>query len=310
MLNSPPIGAPCFDFGSDLLPKPLTNGQCPFFLVTACWLGSTKSFANALQAEIFGAAAAAAGLLEGAIRLFQRVRKACERPKRLAQLLEQHATTVESINAIVLAIMDDDALQLETMATELESVRSIAARLVKCLEELDPGSKGQARQVVHHLLRGTREEEALGDIMAELERAKTSLVLHVQLASIGLTRMVRDLALADAETVTRIDRALAAQPPRRASTFDSMTTLDEGDGHTTGGADPGSMDNVAIGNTAAGGAVQLLGPVGVNLWGNSRSWVARNHASGQAIQIASSTDLETLKYLVDTRRRKEVRSGV
>ncbi|KAH6686428.1 hypothetical protein F5X68DRAFT_15877 [Plectosphaerella plurivora] len=264
-----------------------------------------------MMADIFGAAAAAAGLLEVAIRLFQRVRKACERSKKLAELLQQHTNSVESINAIVLAIMDDDALQSGALDVDLESVHSIAARLVRCLKELEPGSKGRTRQVVHHLLRGTREEEELRDIMAELERAKMSLVLHVQLAGMGLTKMVRDLAIADAETVARIDRnlSLAAQPgSKRSFTFDSMTTLNDDDGDEITG--PREMDVVAIGNTADDNAVQLLGPVGVNLWENSRIWTERNHASGQAIQIASSTDLETLKYLLDTRRRQEAHPGL
>jgi hypothetical protein len=227
------------------------------------------------------------------------VRKAYERQKELAETLNRHTASVEGVNNIVQAIMEEDALHTEWMASELATVQAIATRLVKCLEGNFPTGKGQARQIAHHLLRGTQQEETLRGIMGELERAKSSLTLHIQLASLGLTKMVRDLALAGNKGDTGDGQSklgMIAEPGSQSWSFDSTATL------VDGGA---AADNVAIGNTARDSAVQLLGPVGVNLWENTRTRAEQNHASGQAVQIASSTDLETLKYLLSLRKGQQ-----
>lgn len=104
--------------------------------------------------------------------------------------------------------MDEDALQTESVAFELKKIQATGAKLVKCLKELDPGGKGRARQLGRHMLRGSQDEETLADILAELERAKTSLILRVQLAGVGLTRRVHDDVLAEAEVLQRMDQLL------------------------------------------------------------------------------------------------------
>lgn len=227
------------------------------------------------------------------------MRKAYERQNDLAENLNRHAASVEGINNIVQAIMDEDMLHTQWIVLELVTVRSIATRLVKCLEDINPAGKGQARQIAHHLLRGTQQEETLCDIMGELERAKSSLTLHIQLANLGVTKMVRDLALAG-DGQSKLGTPPEPGNLNQSWSFDSSTsTLMDSDGGAA------AADNVAIGNTAKDSAVQLLGPVGVNLWENTRTRTEQNHASGQAVQIASSTDLETLKYLLSLRKGQQ-----
>lgn len=65
------------------------------------------------------------------------------------------------------------------------------------------------RQLAHQLVHGTKDEETLADIMIDLDRAKANLSLRVQLANVGLTRMVHDTVLANIEVINRIDRLLA-----------------------------------------------------------------------------------------------------
>ncbi|KAM0285980.1 hypothetical protein ACHAQH_001169 [Verticillium albo-atrum] len=282
------------------------------------------------MADIFGATAAVAGLLEGALRLIKRVRKAYERQKELSEILDKHMADIESIGNIVDAILDEDALQTAVVTSELTKIRVIAGRLVKCLKELDPGSKGRTRQVAHHLLHGTKEEETLADVMRELERAKTSLILHVQLANVGLTRMVRDRVFADTEIVHRIDQLLVQMlgqdhglrlaglvesqetPPQYDQTLVCLRKADvaslgedtvrgEVRNRTCLGDD--SVNRIIVGNTAQDLAIQLLGPVGKDLWENARVRIENNKASGQAVQIANSTDFDTFRYLLDHQAR-------
>jgi hypothetical protein len=161
------------------------------------------------QADVLGVASSVAQLLEGAIRVLKRVRKAYERHQNLAEVLDKHALEIENINAIVRAIVDEDALQTAVVTSELEKLHAIGAKLVNCLEELDPRNKGKVRQLAHQLVHGTKEEETLAYIMRSLDRAKADLILRVQLANVGLTRMVHDTVLANVEVISRIDRLLA-----------------------------------------------------------------------------------------------------
>ena len=61
----------------------------------------------------------------------------------------------------------------------------------------------------------------------------------------------------------------------------------------------GTMDHIIVGNTARDSAVQLLGPVGKDLWEDVRVSIQNNTASGHAAQIIYPTDFATFKYLLD-----------
>jgi hypothetical protein len=137
------------------------------------------------------------------------VRKAHERQQNLTAALDKHTLEIESINAIVHAIFDEDALQTAAVASELTKVHAVGAKLLKCLNKLDPRNKGMVRQLAHQFVHGTKEEETLTDIMTDLDRAKSNLSLQVHLANVGLTRLVRDTVLANVEVINRIDHLLS-----------------------------------------------------------------------------------------------------
>jgi hypothetical protein len=161
------------------------------------------------QAEVLGVASSVAQLLEGAIRLLKRVRKAHERRHDLTSVLDKHALEIETINVLVRTVDDEDALQTAVVNSELTKLHAVGAKLVRRLRELDPGNKGRVRQLAHQLVHGTKDEETLADIMKDLDRAKANLSLRVQLANVGLTRMVHNTVLANVEVINRIDRLLA-----------------------------------------------------------------------------------------------------
>ena len=161
------------------------------------------------QAEVLGVASSVAQLLEAAIRLVKRVRNAYERHHNLTAALDKHALEIETINLLVRTIDDEDALQTAVVNSELTRLHTVGVKLVRCLRELDPGNKGMVRQLAHQLVHGTKDEETLADIMKDLDRAKANLSLRVQLANVGLTRMVHDTVLANVEVINRIDRLLA-----------------------------------------------------------------------------------------------------
>lgn len=137
------------------------------------------------------------------------MRKAYDRHQNQSEVLDQASLELESINAIVQAIVDEDALQTPAVAAELNKICALGNKLVKCLKEIDPGKKGAARRIVHQFIHGSKEEEALADIMTDLDRAKATLSFRTQLANVGLTRMVHDTVVANVDVIDRIDRRLA-----------------------------------------------------------------------------------------------------
>jgi hypothetical protein len=64
-----------------------------------------------------------------------------------------------------------------------------------------------------------------------------------------------------------------------------------------------TIDRIIVGNTARDSAVQLLGPVGKDLWEDVRVRIENNTASGHAAQFAYPTDFVTFKYLLDHQER-------
>lgn len=162
-----------------------------------------------VQAEVFGAAAAVAQLLEVSFRIIKRLKKAYDRQHNFVEVLGHHALEIESLRAIVCTIQDEEALQTAVVGLELDKVGAVGKRLVQCLRDIDPGTRNKVRQIGHQLLHGTKEEETLSDILVDLDRAKFNLSLRVQLATVGLTRMVHDTVDANVEVVNRIDRLLS-----------------------------------------------------------------------------------------------------
>jgi len=67
--------------------------------------------------------------------------------------------------------------------------------------------------------------------------------------------------------------------------------------------DYGTIDRIIVGNTARRFAVQLLGPVGKDLWEDVRVRIENNIASGYAAQFAYPTDFASFKYLLDHQER-------
>jgi hypothetical protein len=274
------------------------------------------------MAEVLGVASSVAQLLEGAIRLLKRVRKAYERHQNLTAVLDKHALEIETINTLVFTIKNENALQTAVVIAELDKLYAVGVKLVRCLEELDSGKKGIVRQLAHQLVHGTKDEETLADIMRDLDRAKADLSLRVQLANVGLTRIVHDTVLANFEVINRMDRLLAGvfrknHGLKLAGLLKDMDIQDDnlvplskadiaflgrditGETGSDGALRDGTMDRIIVGNTARDSAVQLLGPVGKDLWEDVRVSIENNTASGHATQIVYPTDFVTFKYLLD-----------
>jgi hypothetical protein len=63
------------------------------------------------------------------------------------------------------------------------------------------------------------------------------------------------------------------------------------------------VERIIIGNTAKDSAVQLLGPVGEDLWINISVRTENNTACDQAVQVAYHVQPDIFKYLLDRQDR-------
>jgi flagellar hook-basal body complex protein FliE len=158
--------------------------------------------------EVVGAVSAASGLLEAAISVIKRVRKAYERQRELASVLDSYNDELVTIKGVLQIVRDEESLRTAAVASQLDGIESLARKLNMCLQALDPGAKGFVRQFTHQLAHGSKEEKALADIMDALGHAKSDLSLHVQVANVGLIRTVGDKLVANAEVIGRVDLVL------------------------------------------------------------------------------------------------------
>jgi len=117
--------------------------------------------------------------LEVAIGIVGRIRKAHEQQKDLARVLSSHYDELMNTNIIIQIIKDEEVLRTAAVASELVKIEAVAARLVNCLEMVDPGTKSSMRQLAHQLVHRSKDEKALADVMDELSHIKFNLSLRI-----------------------------------------------------------------------------------------------------------------------------------
>ena len=167
-----------------------------------------------LQAEavtVFSSVPALTQLLEQAFRILGRLRKAHQRQKQLAEVLNQHDCELSSVKTIIGIIDDEKEVQTANVASELLRLKKVQSKLVSVLNDLDPRPKGAVKQYTHQLLHGSADEEKLRKTMDELCRVKTSLLLHIQVANVGVMRNMEKQLVANTEVIQQIDEFLTEQ---------------------------------------------------------------------------------------------------
>ncbi|KAI9657107.1 MAG: hypothetical protein M1821_003273 [Bathelium mastoideum] len=160
------------------------------------------------MAEVLGVVSAVNQLLETAIRLINRLRKAYERQKDLAGVLDSHLQELSSIRTITKIIEDETALQTANVSATLERLKSTENTMIAWLRSVDPGKKGSIQQFSHQLVHGSKDLRNLADIMNDLLRVKADLCMNIHVAHVGVTRTVGNIVVANSEVIHRIDQRL------------------------------------------------------------------------------------------------------
>jgi hypothetical protein len=136
-----------------------------------------------------GVLSATAQLLDQAIRVLGRIRKARQRQKALFDV--QHESELSRVKAMIGIIQDEESLRTASVCSEVVRLRDVQDKLVKLLEQLDPRHKTSVQQFSHQLKNGSSDESKMYAIMNELGQVKSMLLLRIQVANVGVMRDVQ-----------------------------------------------------------------------------------------------------------------------
>lgn len=275
------------------------------------------------------------GLIETAVALLGRIRKAYSRQKELTALLANHISGLERINATIRLVRDEDTLQTATVTAELLDMENLAKQLVALLDNLSRDRSGPA-QLLHQLVHGSNDEQKLDIIMKHLGRAQDHLALRVQVAHVGLTKSLGDKMLMQAEAVARVDDLVRqvfddggglqmVRLKRTPNSQDDMhawrTRLPDkqtGQSHNaishpthedltalpTERADFKVVEGtrLVLGNMTEGQAIQINSPIGrENLVEVNHLAIKNNRSTGTSTMINHAISMDAFKALLDRR---------
>jgi hypothetical protein len=155
-----------------------------------------------------GVLSATAQLLDQAIRVFGRIRRARQRQKALLDVFAQHESELSSVKAMIGIIQDEESLRTASVCSEVVRLKGVQDKLVKLLEQLDPRSQTSVQQFSHQLMKGSADESKINAIMNELGQVKSMLLLRIQVANVGVMRDVQQGLVANTEVIARVDSFL------------------------------------------------------------------------------------------------------
>ncbi|KAH8892381.1 hypothetical protein GQ53DRAFT_764190 [Thozetella sp. PMI_491] len=275
--------------------------------------------------DIFAVAAEASSILLTAIQLLQR---AAKRRAELASKLEIYGAEVGETKTIIDLVRDEDALHTSGAIAAIRHVEALSQELKGHLVSMGAPRSGP-RQFVHQIKSGSDDEEQLASIMVRLGRAKQDLILHVQVANVGLTKTVNNAIVVEMAMVNKIHvllqdllgegkglkiadflrakgNALEADRPLPLSDTE-CEELQREELHAVypeladATLDAGGK-RIIVQNLTRDQALQINGPVGVDMWKDMAFVkIEGNAAAGTAIQTNYPITIDVFKELLAAR---------
>ena len=154
-----------------------------------------------------GTAAAAAGLLEQAIQLFERIREAHERQKGLPELVGKYSAEVAQTKSIVELVQNEKDLKTPSVGGAINRLDSVGKTLLDHLIKIS-ATKGPVQDFVHQLVSGKKGEDKLESIMKDLLNAKMNLSIQIQVANVGLIQDVGQAVQVNIKAVKEMNKML------------------------------------------------------------------------------------------------------
>ncbi|KUI55297.1 hypothetical protein VP1G_02713 [Cytospora mali] len=157
--------------------------------------------------DIFSLAVNVLTIVETVIKLLAALQKAQERQNDLAGLLDAHSRELQNTKQIVNIVMNEEALHIDTIVSDLTEIDDYGTKLKNCLVKLQK-ERTPLQQYTHQLLKGSKNMAKLSGIMNGLNLAKGNLILKIQVAHVGMTRAYGNAVLVNCEIVERVNALL------------------------------------------------------------------------------------------------------
>lgn len=123
-------------------------------------------------------------------------------------MLNHHHEELRRTESVIRVVHSEGRLETAAVTSELEKMKNLSQELLTLLERLDSGKKSLPRQIAHQLTSGSQDEGHLARIVERMNTAKTNIILHVQIAGVGLTRDGQSIIAANAAKISQLGRTV------------------------------------------------------------------------------------------------------
>lgn len=123
-------------------------------------------------------------------------------------MLKQHHEELQRTESVIRVVHSEGFLETEAVTSELNKLKNLSQELLTLLERLDSGKKSIPRQIAYQLANGSQDEEHLAKIVERMNTVKTNIILHVQVAGVGLTRDGQSIIAANAAKISQLGRTV------------------------------------------------------------------------------------------------------
>jgi hypothetical protein len=147
-------------------------------------------------------------LLETSIGIISRLRVAYSRQKAQQSVIERYNDELQGIESVIQVVRREECLQTAAVISELRRIKDLSQELLAFLKRLDPGDKSVPRQIFHQLSSGSKDESDLDNIVQRIGTAKTDLILHIQVAGVGLSRDSQSNIVANTAEISKLDQTI------------------------------------------------------------------------------------------------------
>ncbi|CAG8077951.1 unnamed protein product [Penicillium olsonii] len=227
-------------------------------------------------------------LLETSIGIISRLRVAYSRQRAQQSVIERHNEELQGIESVIQVVRREECLQTAAVVSELVKIKDLSQELLTLLKRLDPGDKSLPRQIAHQLSSGSKDEADLDSILKRINTAKTNLLIHIQVAGVGLSRDGQNNIVANTAEISKLDRTIKTLLGdewglKIASLIQHKPLQDSNELDRIGISTPkGPTTRIIIGNLTRSQALQINGPVGEDEWKSISHLEIRDNQAGLA----------------------------
>ncbi|CAG8279863.1 unnamed protein product [Penicillium olsonii] len=227
-------------------------------------------------------------LLETSIGIVSRLRVAYSRQRAQKSVIDRHNEELQGIESVIQVIRQEECLQTAAVVSELVKIKDLSQELLTLLRRLDPGDKSLPRQIAHQLSSGSKDEADLDSILKRINTAKTNLLIHIQVAGVGLSRDGQNNIVANTAEISNLDRTIKTLLGdewglKIASLIQHKPLQDSNELDRIGISTPkGPTTRIIIGNLTRSQALQINGPVGEDEWKSISHLEIRDNEAGLA----------------------------